>query len=151
MLYSGLRISDVAAFARASIDLETGRFSVRTIKSRYRTTVRGKLPAVACEALKALPNEGPYFFISGRAKPATARGSIRRTIDAIMKIGGIEKGNPHRFRHTFATRLLQNGTRIELVAQLLGHSDIRVTQKHYKHWIPELQAQADAAIDGLDF
>ena len=151
MLYSGLRISDVAALARKNVDLETGRFMVRTIKSRHKTTVRGKLPRAACEALKSLPVESPFFFCSGAAKPSTTRGSIRRTIDAIMTIAGIRNGNPHRFRHTFATRLLTQGTRIELVAELLGHKDIRVTTKHYKHWVPELQVQAEAAVEALDF
>jgi site-specific recombinase XerD len=151
MLYSGLRISDVAAFARASINLQDRRFKVRTIKSRYKTIVRGKLPPAAREALAALPVESPYFFCTGTGKPSTTRGSIRRTIGAIMRVAGIGDGNPHRFRHTFATRLFQKGARVEQVAMALGHSDPRVTIKHYKHWIPAIQEQAEALTDQLDF
>ena len=34
---------------------------------------------------------------------------------------------PHRFRHTYATRLLRAGVDIRLVKELLGHEDIKST------------------------
>ena len=37
----------------------------------------------------------------------------------------------HILRHTYATLLWINGTRIEVIAELLGHADIRITQRHY--------------------
>jgi integrase len=41
------------------------------------------------------------------------------------------KGNAHKFRQTFAARLLESGVSTEMVAKLLAHRDIRITQKHY--------------------
>ena len=51
----------------------------------------------------------------------------------IADVLGIEKKlTHHTARKTFAsTILLYNGVPIEVVSQLLGHSDIKVTQKSY--------------------
>jgi site-specific recombinase XerD len=41
--------------------------------------------------------------------------------------------DPHWYRHTYATRLLRNGTPIEVVSTLLGHSSISTTVDTYGH------------------
>ena len=47
-------------------------------------------------------------------------------------LNNLEKGRLHTFRHTFATKLAQAGVGIYEIQQLLGHSDIRMTQKYAK-------------------
>ena len=42
----------------------------------------------------------------------------------------------HDLRHTFATRLVQRETDIYMISKLLGHEDIRMTQR-YSHHSPE--------------
>ena len=37
----------------------------------------------------------------------------------------------HITRHTFCTRLCENGTNIKLIQQIMGHSDIRTTMDIY--------------------
>lgn len=48
------------------------------------------------------------------------------------------KAHPHLFRHTFATRMLQAGYRIEYVSQLLGHKSIVTTNDVYSHVLDEM-------------
>ncbi|MGC8509975.1 MAG: tyrosine-type recombinase/integrase [Acidimicrobiales bacterium] len=51
---------------------------------------------------------------------------------------------PHMFRHTYSTRLLQAGARIEIVSELLGHTDIQTTRAIYGHLnVDDLRAELD--------
>lgn len=83
--------------------------------------------------------EWQWLFPSREASRDPASGIVRRhhTLDgafqtAVRKAAaaaGINKRvTPHVFRHSFATHLLDSGTDIRAVQELLGHADIRTTQ-----------------------
>jgi integrase/recombinase XerD len=57
------------------------------------------------------------------------RVSVGVMVRVAGQTAGIEKPvSPHTLRHTFATHMVKNGADILLVSQLLGHSDVNVTQ-----------------------
>ena len=53
---------------------------------------------------------------------------------------------PNRFRDTFAVELLLSGVPIERVSILLGHSSVRITEKHYAPWVRDRQVQLEADV-----
>jgi integrase len=55
-------------------------------------------------------------------------------------------GHAHRFRDTFAVGLLQAGVPTDRVSVLLGHSSIKVTEKHYSPWVRARQEQLEADV-----
>jgi integrase len=52
----------------------------------------------------------------------------------------------HRFRDTYAVALLLEGVPMERVSILLGHTSIRVTEKHYSPWVRARQEQLEADV-----
>lgn len=44
-----------------------------------------------------------------------------------------EAFTPHTFRHTFATRALENGMQIKTLSRVLGHGEIQLTMNLYCH------------------
>ena len=62
--------------------------------------------------------------------------NLRRAFYNALKKAGIEDFKFHDLRHTFATRLAQKGVDLYKIAKLLGHEDIRMTQR-YAHRCPD--------------
>lgn len=148
LLYSGLRISDVAQLKREALE-ESGHLVLKVLKTGVRLKVL--LHPDAAAALRALPATNPrYFFWTGRSKLKICCNSIRITVRRLGAIAGVH-AHPHRFRDTFAVELLTQGADIRTVQKLLGHTSVRTTEKHYAHFVAAHQALLDSAAARLDF
>lgn len=131
---TGLRISEAATLKIEDIDSTNMRVFVRNGKGeRQRYTV---LPKASLEMLreyykKYKPNhpEG-YLFLNGDGdpmKPERLRVYFRR----YRKKAKIEEGFiVHSLRHSFATKLVEEGVPLIQVKELLGHSCIRSTMTY---------------------
>ena len=141
MLYSGLRISDTCLSGPGRLDFETGVLVIRHQKKTGQP-VTTFLPPFVVEKLKDLPLLGRkyWFFYTGKGKIATATGNARRTFRKLFKLANVQDGHPHRFRDTFAVRLLNSGAKLEEVSLLLGHGSIKATEQHYA---PFVKSRAD--------
>jgi integrase/recombinase XerD len=142
--WSGLRIGDAMKLAKEKID--GNRLFLRTAKTGVPVYV--PLPDFVVQELEALPLYGGFYFWNraGESKIETATGNARRALRRIFKEAGVKHGHPHRFRDSFAVGLLEKGVPIETVSILLGHSDIRVTQRHYSPWVKSLQENLESAV-----
>jgi integrase/recombinase XerD len=142
MRHSGLRIGDTIALKRERV--QGNKLFLYTQKTG--TPVYVPLPAAAVVALGKLEGEGECFFSSGRAKPQTARANWSRYLDTAFELAKVEDAHSHRFRDTFAVSLLEKGVSIEHVSVLLGHSPVRITERHYKPWVKTLQKKLEDEV-----
>lgn len=99
------------------------------------------------EALDTCPGtSADYFFWTGESKKKSAVGDWQRALRKLFKLAGVHGGHPHRFRDTFAVELLLKGVPMERVSILLGHSSVKVTEKHYSPWVRARQEQLEADV-----
>ena len=132
LLFStGLRVSELAALNRDSLDLARDEFSVRGKGEKVRLVF---LSPNAKHALKTYLTKRDdieeALFANTKKEPArlTTR-QIQRLIRFYAAKAGIaKKVTPHTLRHFFATDLLMNGADLRSVQALLGHSSISTTQ-----------------------
>lgn len=131
---TGLRINELRNLKIEDIDSEAMTIHVREGKGgkeRYVMLSRNLL-----EILRSYWKEyRPKNLVFPGRDPASPLG--QRTIQKIFrqakKRAGIKKSaSPHSLRHTFATRLLENGANIRYIQELLGHSSIQTTMIYTK-------------------
>jgi integrase len=106
--------------------------------------VRCVLPDCVLRELEAAPrSSNGYFFWTGKSKLHSAIGKWQRRLQVLFALAGVEGGHAHRFRDTFAVELLLKGVPLERVSVLLGHSSVRVTERHYSPWVRSRQDQLE--------
>jgi integrase len=141
--YSGLRIGDAATLPVARI--VDGKVFLRTAKTG--THITCPLPPIALDALAECPRTNPlYFFWTGQCSRGTVARDWHSKLAKLFNAAGIPNGHPHRFRDTFAVEQLLSGTPIDQVSALLGHSSIKVTERHYAPWVKARQEQMEANV-----
>ena len=139
--HAGLRIRDAVCLKRVAV--AEGRVFLYTAKTGAPVYV--PIPEDAVAHIKLLMGGGEYFFWSGNGEPKSAVADWQRTLAKLFKLAGV-KGHAHRFRDNFAVGLLTRGVSLEIVSILLGHSDIRITQKHYAPWVKARQDSLERAV-----
>ena len=88
-----------------------------------------------------------WVFCSAVGNPLWLSNFERRVFHPLLKKAGLRRIRFHALRHTFASRLLQNGESLVYVKEQMGHSSIQVTVDIYGHLIPGANK---AAVDRLD-
>jgi integrase/recombinase XerD len=142
---SGLRLQDAACLERAR--LSDDKLFLYTQKTG--TPVYCPLPPVATKALGDVTNDRPeYFFWDGRSERETTVKSWNRVFQKLFATADppIIGGHAHRFRDTFAISLLLKGVELSHVSILLGHSSVKVTERHYSPWVKARQEQLEADV-----
>lgn len=143
MRYGGLRVGDAARLARDRI--ADGKLFLYTAKTG--TPVWVPLPPLVLDALAAFrPANNTYFFWSGASSPDTIAKLWMRKLQWLFERTKIEGAHSHRFRDTFAVEMLLSGVPIERVSVLLGHSSIRITERHYAPWVKARQEQLESDV-----
>lgn len=131
---SGLRISELVGLSIADIHLREKYIVVVGKGNKERMVPLGDMAVIALRNYieKGRPflskKPGNTLFYNYQGNPIS-RQSLYKYIVKLAKDNGIEKEiSPHTIRHSFATHLLEGGTDLRIVQELLGHEDISTTQ-----------------------
>ena len=154
LLRTGLRIGELADLDVSDVRLtqRTGELVVRHGKGDRRRVV--PLSRSARTALRAwltdrerhpsqpAREEGP-LWLSRAGKRLSVR-SISKIVASVMAAAGVLE-SAHGLRHTVATRLVRDhGRDLALVADILGHADVKTTRRYARSELEDRRAALEA-------
>ncbi len=130
LLYgTGLRVSELTHIKMCDIDLD--RMMLRVFQGKggkdRMVIIPEKLKSIL-ESQAKLKNSNDYLYTNGRDNRLTEETIQKIVRQASSKAGIKKKVSPHTLRHSFATHLLENGTDIRYIQELLGHAKLQTTQ-----------------------
>jgi integrase len=161
MRWTGLRIRDAVTLERhrLSHDLHSGIWSVMVYQKKTGDPVYCPVPPHVAEMLHTLPSSQKgntnekYFFWTGVGKEKTITTNWQRSYGKLFKLaaikepdGALKRCHPHMLRDTFAVESLLSGMRLDEVSTILGHSSVKITEKHYMPWVRARQQSLNESV-----
>lgn len=130
LLYGcGLRLSELLNLKITDIDSTNMLILVRKAKGNKDRAVMlppSLLNELRIYVLRYKPKE---YLIEGQAGGKYSPKSVQTIVkSAAQKADVKKKVTPHILRHSFATHLLENGTDVRYIQELLGHQSVKTTQ-----------------------
>jgi integrase len=152
LIVSGCRYGEAATLRWADLNEVSGVVTVRAEVAKSKRTRHVPVPGYLVEDLRALrqvqsfalrhvPEAEDRVFLSPKHKPLDSHGNPARVVlTRLLERAGIpyhdDRGRVnvdiHALRRTAGTRLLRHAVPLASVAKVLGHTDVRLTMKHYE-------------------
>lgn len=129
---------DRVDFARGQIRLADGRSGG---KGRATVGMTDRARAALAEAKEAATSEWVVEWAGERVR------SVKRAFSTAADLAGLEDVTPHVIRHSAAVAMAESGTSMAEIAQVLGHTDPKVTFKTYARFSPGHLKKAMRALE----
>jgi integrase/recombinase XerD len=146
LLYgTGIRASEAATLREGDVDLVAQTIRVCGKGGHERTLPINDQVVATLSTYRRV--RGPLAprsaFFQGRRKRGLSRGAIYERVRTWARKAQLTKHvSPHTLRHTFATHLVQRGTALVVIRDMLGHRLITSTQIYLNVTGDELRAAA---------
>ena len=139
-LNSGMRKGEMIDFRWLDVNEDFTIITVLNSKSgKSREIPINKKLRLALKAMYKLRGNNEFVFTN--PETGTKYVDLKRIVGSLFEAAELDDFTLHCCRHTFATRLLENGADIRTVQELLGHADIRMTER-YTHTNKDKKLQA---------
>ncbi len=131
---AGLRVSEVVNLKLKDIDSDRMQIFIEKAKGKKDRYVG--LSPVLLDILRSYikhykPKPAIYLFESESSFTAYPTRTAQRIFQLLKEKAGIKKEvGIHSLRHSFATHLLEKGTKIHYIKELLGHFNIKTTERY---------------------
>lgn len=143
LAFTGARASEILGLKWDQVHLAEGKAKLPDSKTGAKDLL---LPPAARTVLSKIPRiEGNDHVIPGRreGEPLTLWG-LEQAWAVVRKRAGLTTTRMHDLRHSYASSAIASGASLMLVAGLLGHADMRTTQR-YAHLTDDALQTAAAA------
>jgi len=155
-LHTGLRFGEIIALTWNDINLKENIVTVSKSVSRgyLGSTKSNKIRYIPLSNSLVIMLENRRLNKSNLVFPNTVdkfliQERCRNWLHQICKKAGLRKIGWHTFRHTFASRLAENGISMRTIQELLGHADTNTTMR-YAHLSPVVLKEAIKTLERQD-
>lgn len=128
---TGIRLSELVGLDRDDLDFDSLSMRVVGKGNKERVVFFNQTAADAVlEYLEVTPRSQPGgpLFLNRYGARLTQRG-VEKMFATVLRKSGLEKhASPHTLRHSFATHLLEEGSDLVTIKELLGHESLQTTQ-----------------------
>ena len=137
---AGLRVSEVVSLKVQDLDCQELTVHIKKAKGQKdRISILPERLVIDFKNIIAEKTKEEFLFASERGGKLTIR-SAQKIFANALQISDVKKNATfHSLRHSFATHLLENGTDVRYVQELLGHANIRTTQIYTQVTNPKLK------------
>ncbi len=146
---AGLRVSEIVGLKLIDIDSQRMMLHIRCAKGKKDRMV--PLSHKFLESLREYYREykPKVYVFEGQAGGSYSIRSVQNIVKAAKERAGIHKiGSTHMLRHSYATHLLESGTDIRIIQELLGHNSITTTMR-YTHVSRKDIGRIESPLDRL--
>ena len=152
-LRTGMRIGEIFALRWEHIDF--GRNTIRVQENfdgREIVTPKGgrsrevPMSTELSKTLEQLQGKRKELVFPYKDGTHLTRSRIKWPFWRMIEKSGLHKIRLHDMRHSFASQLVTKGVHLRTVQQLLGHADIRMTER-YAHLAPSMSQDAVNLLD----
>ncbi len=146
---AGLRVSEIVNLKITDIDSKRMMIHIHGAKGKKDRLVplSKKLLDILREYFVQYKPKG--FLFEGQYGGAYSARSIQMILTAAkMKAGIKKKGSIHLLRHSYATHLMEGGTDVRFIQELLGHNSIKTTMR-YTHVSKKEIGKIESPLDKL--
>lgn len=145
----GLRIGEAAAVTVKDID--AARRVIRVVGKGNKERLAPLPPALLADLRRvwATHRHPVWLFANQRGSGHVDEGELYKVFAQVRREQGLGDAiKPHALRHSFATRLMEQGVPAETVRILLGHASLKTTQT-YLHLTEPIRRQVNEVVSGF--
>jgi integrase len=127
-----MRLGEIFALKWSDILFKESLIAVRAMLKGGKVRYVPLLPQLAKEFQEYSPIDGEPLIFAPRAGTKGERQRVEKSFRAMLSLAGIEEFRFHDLRHTFASWYMMHGGDLYELAKILGHSNIRTTERYAK-------------------
>ena len=131
-LTTGMRIGEIFALKWRDVLYKEQLIAVRARLKGGRMRYVPLTLALASELRRYPAVIGEELLFPPRARATGGRRRVESSFEKVLELGGIEDFRFHDLRHTFASWYMMNGGDLYELAKILGHSNIKMTERYAK-------------------
>ncbi|MDP9701585.1 site-specific recombinase XerD [Paenibacillus intestini] len=148
---AGLRVGEVVRLRYSDLDIERQTIIVKQGKGhKDRRTILSHLAWEIVQKYIAEYKPDRWLFPGRSSDRHLTERSVQKVFEeARQRAGIVKKCSIHALRHSFATHLLENGTDLRYIQELLGHTSAQTTQR-YTHVSTKNIQRIQSPLDRMD-